>query len=247
MVLRVFDTKDQLASAAATFISDNLLTDAKPLLCAASGDTPSGTYKKIIEYQEQGKFSIDNCFMLSLDEWTGLNSDDPGSCGYSIKEQLTAPLDWPDTNTCFFDGRASDLKTECLRVERYLDEKGPITVAILGLGLNGHIGLNEPGTDPALRSHITSLDPSTAKTGQKYFDAPQELNGGVTLGIANLLEAKHLLLLVTGAHKREIVKRLINSELDPLLPCTHFKEHPSFHVYIDQDAAGSSTGSSLSM
>ena len=239
MELRVFDTADQLAKAATAFVAEMLLADAKPLLCAASGDTPSGTYKKIVDYHKQGKFSIDKCSMLSLDEWTGLNSANPGSCGYSIKEQLTSPLGWPDTNTCFFDGRASDLNIECLRVEKYLEEKGPITVAILGLGLNGHIGLNEPGTDPTLRSHITSLEPSTAKTGQKYFDAPQVLTGGITLGIANLLEARHLLLLLTGAHKREIVQQLVESGPDPLIPATLLKAHPSFHLYLDGDAAGS--------
>ncbi len=238
MEIKVFDTPDQLATSAASFICSNLSKSLHPLLCAASGDTPSKTYAELILQLKANPLNSSSWSMLALDEWVGMNKSDEGSCGFSIINQLIDPLAWTSSQTCFFDGRAADLYEECIRVEKYLQDRGPITVAILGLGLNGHIGLNEPGTDPSLRSHISSLEPITAQTGQKYFQESKPLQKGITLGLSNLLEADHLVLLVTGAHKRDIVQQLLHADPHPALPASILKQHKSFHLLLDAAAAG---------
>lgn len=238
MEITIFDTPDQLAVAAARFIYTQLSSHSHPLLCAPSGDTPAKTYEALVELLRAGDIPYSDWSMLALDEWVGMNTNDEGSCGYSIKKQLLDPLEWPSEQTCFFDGRSERLTEECARVETYLNQKGPITVAMLGLGLNGHIGLNEPGTDPLLRSHVSTLSDITAMTGQKYFEEKKQLTRGITLGLANLMESSHILLLVTSAHKRTIVEKLIHGSPHPDLPCTILKQHPSFHLYLDKLAAG---------
>jgi galactosamine-6-phosphate isomerase len=174
---------------------------------------------------------------LGLDEWGGMNGSDEGSCRYHLNNQLFDQINRDDEKICFFDGRAENLEEECSRVEMFIQQQGGIDVAILGLGMNGHIGMNEPGTSLTLRSHVADIDPQTQKIGQKYFKQEVQLNKGVTLGIATLLEAKHIMLLVSGANKAEIVYRILNEDPSEQLPATLIKDHPGLKVYLDKGAA----------
>ncbi|MEI9806383.1 MAG: 6-phosphogluconolactonase [Bacteroidota bacterium] len=138
---------------------------------------------------------------------------------------------------CFFNGRAKDLDKECEDVERFIHQQGGIDLAILGLGMNGHIGMNEPGTSAALRSHVTALDPITKETAQKYFKEQRQLTNGVTLGLATLMEARYIILLVSGAHKAGIVKKILEDEISEQIPGSLLRNHPGLNIYLDAEAA----------
>ena len=112
---------------------------------------------------------------------------------------------------CFFDGRASDLEKECQRIEDFIKQHGGIDIAILGIGVNGHIAMNEPGTSASLRSHIAAIHPGTQQIGQKYFKEPRQIDTGITLGMATILEAKHLVLLASGETKTEIMYKMLHT------------------------------------
>jgi galactosamine-6-phosphate isomerase len=103
--------------------------------------------------------------------------------------------------------------------------------------MNGHIGMNEPGTSPSLRSHVTALEPITQKVGQKYFKEQQHLTEGITLGLATLMESKHIILLISGSHKAEIVRRLIKKEISKQLPASLLRNHSGLKIYLDKAAA----------
>ena len=109
----------------------------------------------------------------------------------------------------FCDGRNNNLKKECEAVEDFIIRHDGIDVSIVGLGMNGHVGMNEPGTSPALHSHVAEIDSVTQQVGQKYFKEKMQLTKGITLGIANLMEAGHVILLVSGSKKAAIVKRIL--------------------------------------
>ncbi len=132
---------------------------SKPLICVASGDSPSGIYKNIVKGVGSNEINIDSWSFLGLDEWVGLNGDDEGSCRYHLNRELFNPLAIPANRICFFDGAASDLEQQCSITENTIQAKGGIEMAILGLGMNGHIGMNEPHTSIQTRSHIINLDP----------------------------------------------------------------------------------------
>jgi glucosamine-6-phosphate isomerase len=208
----------------------------EPLICTASGDSPAGLYKHLVAKVRSGDVGIAGWFFIGLDEWEGMNGDDEGSCRYHLNKQLFGPLQVKEEKISFFDGRA-DADGECRKAESFIEEKGGIEIAIVGLGMNGHIGMNEPGTPASLGAHMADIDAITRQVGQKYFHNPQTLSRGITLGIADIMKAKHVFLLVSGKHKAGIVRRVIESEISEELPAGLLKTHPGFVIYLDKEAA----------
>ncbi len=210
---------------------------SKPLICVASGDSPSGIYKNIVKGVGSNEINIDSWSFLGLDEWVGLNGDDEGSCRYHLNRELFNPLAIPANRICFFDGAASDLEQQCSITENTIQAKGGIEMAILGLGMNGHIGMNEPHTSIQTRSHIINLDPLTVEVGQKYFKKPQPLTKGITLGIDTLMDAKHIVLIVSGSKKAGIVKEVMEGPISEAVPASLLRNHPNCSIYLDEAAA----------
>jgi glucosamine-6-phosphate isomerase len=237
MEIIVADTYDSLSAQAADDLIQLMQSRKDPLLCTASGDTPAGLYKKIVEKVNQKEVDISAWSFVGLDEWAGMNGNDEGSCRYYLNEQLFYPLNIPGNKISFFDGSAMDLDKECGVTENFIRQHNGIDAAILGLGMNGHIGMNEPGTSPALRSHVAELDPITQKVGQKYFKKEQKLTKGITLGLATLMESKHIFLLVSGSHKAEIIKKVLEGEISEQVPGSLLRRHPGLKIYLDTDAA----------
>lgn len=237
MQLIVADNYKSLSIQAAEMVASILNESSSPLLCAASGDSPIGLYQELCALKEQAVIDVSDWAVVSLDEWIGLNLYDEGSCAYFIAQNLTSPLGMAPEHCCFFDGRRKDTIAVCREVESFIEKHNGLDVAILGLGMNGHIGLNEPGTPASRRTHVSTLDPLTSKVGQKYFDKPMSLQQGITLGIGNLMEAKHLILVVSGTKKADIVKQLLEGPITESLPATLFLSHPSLHIFLDKEAA----------
>jgi galactosamine-6-phosphate isomerase len=233
----IADTYEQMSKKAANDVIGLMQSSTNKLLCTASGDTPAGLYKEIVEKVNNKELNMDDWKFVGLDEWAGMNGSDEGSCRYHLDKQFFYPLKIEEEKICFFDGRAANLEDECQRTEDFIQQHGGIAVAILGLGTNGHIGMNEPGTSPHLRSHVAEIDSETQKVGQKYFSSPRSITHGITLGIANLMEAQHIILLVSGAHKAGIVKRIVEEEASEQLPASLLKQHPGLKIYLDAEAA----------
>lgn len=208
-----------------------------PVICTASGDTPKGLYKGLVNEVHQKKIDVCGWYFVSLDEWIGLNGDDEGSCRFHLDNQLFNPLGVAKDHIGFFDGREKNPDKECENVENFIKEHEGLTVAILGLGMNGHVGMNEPGTSAALRSHVTELASQTQEIGQKYFKKEQRLSKGITLGLATLMEALDIILLVSGPQKAKIVKQVLEGEISEQLPASLLRRHPGLRIYLDKEAA----------
>ncbi len=236
MKLIVSENYEALSKQAASDLLELVKSNPQPLLCVASGDTPAGLYKELVGSINQDKIDVSGWAFVALDEWGGLNGEDEGSCRYHLDRQLFHPLKWPESRLAFFDGRVNDLDEECDRIEEFISQHNGIDVAILGLGMNGHIGMNEPGTSPLSRTHVAELDPITQKVGQKYFTKEQELKNGVTLGMATLMESKHIFLLVSGNHKKEILRKVLEGKISEEIPASLLKGHPGLRIYADEQA-----------
>jgi galactosamine-6-phosphate isomerase len=236
MKVSISETYDEMSKKAFDEISQIMANRKNPLICTASGDSPAGLYKEIIKnYSDQDKTATWN--FVGLDEWVGMNENDNGSCHYHLNQQLFHPLNVSKERLCFFDGRAIELEEECTKVEDFIHKKGGIDVAIVGVGLNGHVGMNEPGTPPKLKSHVADIDPLTQQVGQKYFKEEKSLTKGLTLGIASLMNARNVVLMASGKGKSEIIKQLLEVEISEQLPISFLKNHPSFYVFLDKEAA----------
>src|ERR1017187_1891574 len=237
MQIKISDTYEIMSDSCVTDLLDKIRDIPEPLICTASGDTPKGMYLDLVNRVLEKKLDISNWHFIGLDEWAGMNGSDEGSCRWHLNNQLFHPLHIENDKIIFFDGRAKNLQGECDRIEDYVFQKGGIDVAILGLGMNGHIGMNEPGTLALSRSHIAHIDPLTAKVGQKYFGKETKLSMGVTLGLKTLFETKHIMLLANGSKKAEIVLMVLRSSPTPELPASLITGHTDFCAYLDKEAA----------
>lgn len=237
MKIIVNDSYESMSQAAAKEILQLLQPLSSPLVCIASGDTPAGLYKEMVEQVKRKHLNASEWNYVGLDEWMGMNGYDEGSCRYYIDQQVFDPLNVPIKRIAFFDGTVADPAKECERVEQFIQAHGKIDIAILGLGMNGHIGMNEPGTSASVRSHVSKLAPQTQEVGQKYFKSKTPLTKGLTLGMATILEAKHIFLLVSGTKKASIASRMVTEEISEQLPCTLLRDHTGLRIYLDKEAA----------
>ena len=209
-----------------------------PVVCTASGDTPKGMYKQLIKIIKDKQIDVSHWYFISLDEWAGMNGNDEGSCRHHLNKDLFEPLHVDKKKIIFFDGRADDLEAEALRTENDIKNLGGINVAIAGIGTNGHIGMNEPGTDARLRCHIAEIHEATSQAGQKYFTTKKALTHGITLGIANLMETGFLMILANGNKKADIIQKVLQSQPTVQLPASILAGgHKNVSVYLDKEAA----------
>lgn len=237
MQLFISDTYETMSAQAAEAVMQKITSKRNGLLSPASGDSPTGLYKELVNGLDNKKIDISGWYFVGLDEWLGMNGNDEGSCRFHLNNQLFNPLHISENNICFFDGKTKDPKAECDKVENFITEHGGIDVAIVGLGMNGHIGMNEPGTSPSLHSHVTEINAITQQVGQKYFKEKTLISKGITLGIANIMEARNVILIVSGKKKAEIVSQVLEGKISEELPASLLRNHPNFSVYLDAEAA----------
>ena len=207
------------------------------LLCFPAGETSVGTFKHLIVLNKQGKISFNKCKIVGLDEWANIGPMKSENCFSFLKKHLFDHIDYSMGNMCFFDGESADLKKECTRTDEFIRKYGPIDMMLLGAGMNGHLGLNEPGTSFDLYSHIVDLDATTKVVGQKYFSGKVTLTKGITLGVKYIMEAKTVILQLNGNRKAEVVKRLIESDVNSAFPASALKAHPNSFLLLDKEAA----------
>jgi glucosamine-6-phosphate isomerase len=207
------------------------------LLCFPAGETSVGTFKHLIDLNQNGKISFKKCKIVGLDEWANIGAMKSENCFSFLKKHLFDHIDYSEQNLCFFDGESSDLKKECIKTDDFIKKNGPIDMMLLGAGMNGHLGLNEPGTSFDLYSHIVNLDETTKTVGQKYFSGKVTLSKGVTLGLKYVMEAKTVILQLNGNRKAEVVKKLIDSEISPSFPASAIKSHMNSYLLLDKEAA----------
>ena len=237
MKLIINNTYKEMSRKAVNDLLGILQLITNPLMCTASGDSPKGMYKELIKQIKEKEIDISGWNFLSLDEWAGMNGSDEGSCRFHLNNDLFGPLNVTESKIIFFDGRSSDLQAECNRIENYIKEHGRIDVAIVGLGMNGHVGMNEPGTSSSLYSHVADIDSVTQAVGQKYFTNERQLTHGLTLGIASIMEAGNIMLLVSGTKKSVIAQKVLEAEINEQLPASLLRKHENLKVYLDSEAS----------
>lgn len=237
MQLNISNTYEEMCQQVLAHLTMLAADLDQPLICPASGSTPEGLYRQIVTLVNDNELDIGGWNFVGLDEWIGMNENDEGSCRQSLNRQFFERLNIEAGKICFFDGRADDLQGECDKAEVFIKARGSIDIAIIGLGMNGHVAMNEPGTDATLRSHISDIALNTQEVGQKYFSSPKKITQGLTLGIVTLMESRHILLMVSGDKKSAIVKEILTAPVSEALPATLFRDHPGLHIYLDKAAA----------
>jgi len=240
--MTIFDSPEILAQSAASKILNLVSTKPRAVICIASGDTPRLTNKYIAEGARTRQIDFSQVQFISLDEWVGIPATNTGSCYYFLEETIFEPLKIPAAHIHFFNSTASDLAAECERINQIIIQLGGIDCLVVGIGMNGHIGFNEPGTSSNLSAHVIELDPVTQQVGQKYFSASTPLKKGITLGLAQFMQSRMALLLATGTKKALIIKKALAENVSVAIPASLIQQHRNAFVLLDKQAAGLLTG-----
>ncbi len=210
----------------------------RPLVCLPSGHTPI-LFCKYLRDHYLSTGTKPNWDFIGLDEWVGVPHSEKGSCRHFFDEHLFIPLGITEDRFSFFDGMAPDIEMEKRKAEEIIDSHGGLDIAVLGIGANGHLGFNEPGSDPTLRTQVIELEAITLHSGQSYFLGPKDMpTKGLTLGLGTLLSTSHVLLIANGKHKADIIAKTVNGPVGNDIPASLMREHPACTLYLDRDASG---------
>ncbi|MFD0764310.1 glucosamine-6-phosphate deaminase [Mucilaginibacter lutimaris] len=237
MKISIYDTNDAMSQAAAELVAKQLAEKPNSVICFPSGDSPTGMLGYIVQWANEGKINLSECYFVGLDEWVGMDENDQGSCKYYLKHNFFDKLNNKLNNVTLFDAKVADLDAECERMNNFISSKGGLDVMIVGIGMNGHLGLNEPGTPFDLYAHRSELDPVTVQVGQKYFTKETPLTEGITLGLKHLAEAGKAVLIASGAKKANIIHESLQGTVSTEVPASILQTLPNALVLLDKDAA----------
>jgi glucosamine-6-phosphate isomerase len=237
MTTKIFLDNEELSDFMADQLVNQLMEKPTSLICFASGNSPKRAAALFVEKVIEKNIDTTQFKFVGLDEWVGVASTTKGSCHNDFKEWIFDPLGIQANQYHVFDGTTSDLAKACREMDEFIAQNGGIDLMIVGIGMNGHIGFNEPGVDFNQLSHVVPLDEITARVGQQYFEQPMELKYGITLGFQHLLQSQKVYLLANSSKKAEVVKRAIEGEVDSSFPASIMQEHTNGFILIDEAAA----------
>lgn len=234
MNVEVFNTYADLSQRAADIVAGLIGRRPHAVLGLPTGSTPVGFYDALTKTGA----SFGQVQTFNLDEYVGLPKAHPESYYTFMHQHLISRVDLDPRNCHIPDGMAADPDTECQRYEALIREAGGLDVVVLGIGLNGHIGFNEPGSPWDARTRRVPLAEATRQANARFFGSidamPRE---ALTMGIGTILEAKQILLLASGESKAEIIRRTLEGEPDIAVPATALQRHPNVTFLLDTAAA----------
>lgn len=237
--MRILFTEDYdaMSRKAANILSAQVTLKPASVLGLATGSTPIGTYKHLIARYEKGDLDFSQVKSINLDEYVGLAPDHDQSYRYFMQTNFFDHINIAPENTNVPGGLAADLEAECRRYNDVIHQLGPIDIQLLGMGRNGHIGFNEPGEAFELETHVVDLAPSTIEANARFFASADEVpRQALTMGIKTIMQAKRVLVAVSGQDKAEAVKKAFTGPVTPRVPASILQLHPDVIVVGDQAA-----------
>ena len=226
---------NEMSQRAYESIIADLEEHPEQLVCAATGSSPTGTYEKLAS-----KFAKDpECFkglmLLKLDEWGGIDKKEPSTCESYLQEKVVQPLQIPRDRYIAFDSNPDFPEKECHRIQGEIEQKGPIDLCILGIGQNGHVGFNEPASSLSPQCHVAKLTPESLNH-QMIHTLGKKPTYGLTLGMADILQSKKVILLIAGSNKKGVIQDFLSKKITTQVPASFLWLHPNVTCFIDSTA-----------
>ena len=237
--MKIYSAQDyqSMSRKAANILSAHVILKPDSVLGLATGSTPIGMYKQLIEWYNKGDIDFSQVHTVNLDEYLGLAPTHDQSYRYFMQTNLFDHVNVPPENTNVPNGLAPDPEAECARYNQVIADLGGIDVQVLGMGHNGHIGFNEPGQAFELETHVVDLTERTIEANARFFASKDEVpKRAITMGIKSIMQARHILVVVSGADKAEIVKRAFFGPVTPKVPASILQMHPHVSLVADEAA-----------
>jgi glucosamine-6-phosphate deaminase len=228
---------EEMSLAAAAVIAEQLRAKPDSVIGFATGSTPVGTYKKLIEMYKNGEVDFSEAVGFNLDEYYPIKRDNCQSYYYFMKENLFGHINIKSINIP--DGECADPVKECADYDEKLRQAGGTDLQILGIGNNGHIAFIEPAEQLPLATGLVELAEDTVEANSRFFEKAEDVpRQALSMGLRGIFNSKHILLLISGKNKAEIAKKLFDKTLTTAIPASLLNLHPNVTVIMDSDAAG---------
>ena len=237
--MRIYKCKNyyEVSRKAANIISAQVIMKPTAVLGLATGSTPVGAYEQLVRWYNKGDLDFSEVTTVNLDEYVGLSPENDQSYRYFMNHNLFAHVNIRKEQTYVPNGLAEDCKAECLAYEARIEALGGIDLQLLGIGGNGHIGFNEPGTAFETMTHIIELKESTRQANARFFESIDQVpTHALTMGLKSIMQAKKILLVAAGSTKAEIIQKALYGPVTPEVPASILQLHPDLTVvYTDSD------------
>lgn len=226
-----------MSRKAASVIAAQMTLKTDSVLGLATGSTPVGTYKQLIQWYQEGILDFSDITSVNLDEYRGLSPESDQSYRYFMNHNLFDHVNIKKECTYVPDGLEADSETACKKYDEIIEQVGGIDLQILGLGHNGHIGFNEPGEFFEKTTHCVDLTESTIEANKRFFEKEEDVpRQAYTMGIQTIMKAKMILLLVSGEGKAQILRDVICGPVTPKVPASILQMHPNVIIIADEAA-----------
>ncbi|OIO45106.1 glucosamine-6-phosphate deaminase [bacterium (Candidatus Gribaldobacteria) CG10_big_fil_rev_8_21_14_0_10_37_21] len=238
MKILIFENYQELCLKVAIFLEKRIRQNPKMVLGLASGGTVVGLYENLANFYQKKGLDFSEVKFFNLDEYLGSGIEKKNSFAYFIKKVLLNQVNSKKENISLLNGKTKNWQKECLFFEEKIERAGGIDLQILGLGANGHLAFNEPGSSFGSKCRLVKLTPQTRQDNSRFFqkkeDVPKE---ALTLGLANILLAKEIILLANGKQKARVVKALVKGKMTKEFPCSILQQHSKVTLFLDKLAA----------
>ena len=229
------DTYEKLSRQAANIISAQVILKPDSVLGLATGSSPLGTYKQLIKWYEKGDIDFSKVTSVNLDEYVGLDVSNDQSYRYFMNKNFFEHINIDINNTFVPNGCAVDLAGEGKRYDEHIAKLGGIDLQLLGIGLDGHIGFNEPDKYFVKSTHVVKLHESTIKANSRFFSNQDEVpKRAITMGMVSIMQAKKILLIASGEAKRDILEKAFYGPITPEIPASILQLHPDITVIYSE-------------
>lgn len=235
----IYNAKDynDMSRKAANIISAQIIIKPNSVLGLATGSTPEGTYKQLVEWYKKGDLDFSQVKAVNLDEYKGLSKDNDQSYAYFMKKHLFDHVNIDINNTFIPNGLEEDSKKECSRYNQVIKSLGGVDLQLLGIGGNGHIGFNEPGEAFEKETHCVKLTDDTIKANSRFFSSLDLVpKFAYSMGIKSIMQAKSILLVASGKSKADALYKTIYGEIIPGVPASILQLHNNVTIVADDDA-----------
>lgn len=233
--LLIVEDSESLSQQAAEYLYDQVVEKAGSHISIATGSTPEGAYERWVSMIKENDISTENLRIHKLDEWAGVAGDDPASCEYFLQEQVIKPLGITADRYNGVSCSASDPEAECSRMADFM-EKNPLDLSILGVGVEGHLALNESSDSLNYGTHYTELA-SSSKDHEMLDATAVSVDHGMTTGIGEIMAAERILFLLSGSKKSVVFNSFMEKQVSSKLPASMLWLHHDVTCICDKDAA----------
>lgn len=228
---------NEMSHKAASMIANQIILKPNSVLGLATGETPIGMYRELVKLYQKGKIDFAEVSSFNLDEYYGIQRENEQSYYYYMIHHFFQFINMKQENIHLPNGMVVDIEEECRKYEMGIKELGGIDLQVLGIGVNGHIGFNEPNTNFEAETHLVELAQKTIESNSRFFDSIEEVpTKAISMGIKTILQSKKIVVLASGKNKAEAVARMVSGKISPELPASILQLHSDVTVIVDEEA-----------